>query len=117
MLVRQDQGPPSPSFGIQADDRGEFSFDGFGPGHYSAFATSENYGGNFYGDPVNFEVVDNNVSGLELKAIPGLSVSGVVAADGVMTKDLLALLPGLRVSARVASGSPFQKSRFQPLIM
>jgi len=45
-LVRQDQGPPSPSFGLQADDRGEFSFDGFGPGHYSALATSESYGGN-----------------------------------------------------------------------
>lgn len=110
MLVRQNQGPPSPGFGFQADDRGEFSFDGFGPGHYSALATSENYGGNYYGDPVKFEVVDHNVSGLELKAIPGLSVSGVVAADGVMTKDLLALLPGLRIFARVASGANSQLS-------
>ena len=109
-LVRQDQGPPGPSFGLQTDERGEFSFDGFGPGHYTAAVTSENNGGNFYGDPVNFEVVDHNVSGLELKAIPGLSVSGVVVADGVMTKDLLSLLPGLRVSARVASGSNGQVS-------
>ena len=104
-VVRQGQGPPLPGFGIQADDRGEFSFDGFASGHYSALATSEFYGGNFYGDPVNFEVVDHNVSGLELKAIQGLSVSGVVVADGVMTKDLLALLPGLRIFARVASGA------------
>jgi len=110
MLVSQDQGAPSPSFGLQADDRGEFSFDGFGPGHYIALVTSESYGGNFYGDPVNFEVVDHNVSGLELKAILGLSVSGVVVADGVMTKDLLRLLPGLRIFARVASGSTSQLS-------
>ena len=110
MLVRPDQGPPSPSFGFQADDQGEFSFDGLASGHYSALATSEVYGGNFYGDPVNFEVVDQNVSGLELKAIPGLSVSGVIVADGVTTKDLLSLLPGLRVSARVASGSRSQAS-------
>jgi protocatechuate 3,4-dioxygenase beta subunit len=105
MVVRQDKGPPAPSFGLQADDRGEFSFDGFAPGHYSVLATSEFYGGNFYSDPVNFEVVDHNVRGLELKAIPGLSVSGTVVADGVMTKDLLALLPGLRIFARVASGA------------
>jgi hypothetical protein len=109
-LVRQDQGPPSPGFMIQADDRGEFSFDGFALGHYSAVASSERYEGNFYGDPVNFEIVDRNVSGLELKAIPGLSVSGVIVADGVITKDLLSLLPGLRVSARVASGSSSQAS-------
>jgi hypothetical protein len=105
MLVRQDQGPSSPSFSVQADDRGEFSFDGFAPGHYSVIVTSESYGGNFYGDPVNFEIVDHNVSGLELKAILGLSVSGVVVAEGVMTKDLLGLLPGLRIFAQVASGS------------
>ena len=109
-LVRQGQGPPLPSFGIQADERGEFSFDGFASGHYSALATSEFYGGNFYGDPVNFEVVDHNVSGLELKAVQGLSVSGVVVADGIMTKDLLTLLPGLRIFARVASGANNQVS-------
>jgi hypothetical protein len=112
MLVRQDQGPPSPGFSLQADDRGEFSFDGFAPGHYSALATSENYGGNFYGDPVNFEVIDQSVKGLELKAIPGLSVSGVVVADGLMTKDLLAQLPGLRVSARMAAASNSQISNY-----
>ena len=104
-LVRQGKGPPLPGFGIQADDRGEFSFDGFVSGRYSALASSESYGGNFYGDPVTFEVVDHNVSGLELKAIQGLSVSGVVVADGVMIKDLLALLPGLRIFARVTSGT------------
>ncbi|HEV8371498.1 MAG TPA: carboxypeptidase regulatory-like domain-containing protein [Pyrinomonadaceae bacterium] len=109
-LVRQDQGPPLPGFMMQTDDRGEFSFDGFAPGHYSAVASSERYEGNFYGDPVNFEVVDRNVSGLELRGIPGLSVSGVIVADGVITKDLLSLLPGLRISARVASGSSSQAS-------
>ena len=108
MVVRQDKGPPAPSFGLQADDRGEFSFEGFAAGHYSALASSEFYGGNFYSDPVNFEVVDQNIRGLELKAIPGLSVSGMVVADGAMTKDLLAVLPGLRIFARVTSGGNSQ---------
>lgn len=104
-IVRRDQGRPVPSFGLQADDRGEFSFDGLAAGHYTALATSEFYGGNFYGDPVNFEVVDHNVRGLEVKAMPGLSVSGVVVADGMSIKDLLSELPTLRIFARVASGT------------
>jgi len=108
MIVSQGQGPPTPSFGLQTDDRGEFSFEGFASGHYSVLPTSEYYGGNFYGDPVNFEVVDHNVSGLELKAIAGLSVSGVVVADGVITKDLLAQLPKLRIFARVVSAANSQ---------
>ena len=108
MLVRRGPGPPSPSIGFQADDQGGFGFDGLESGHYSALATSEVYGGNFYSDPVNFEVVDHDVSGLELKAIPGLSVSGVVVADGVTTKDLLALLPGLRIFARATPGANSQ---------
>jgi len=55
-------------------------------------------------------VVDKDITGIELKAIPGLSASGVVVADGMMTKDLLALMPGLRVSARVAAASNNQIS-------
>jgi hypothetical protein len=107
-IVQQGQGSAPPGLGMQADDQGEFSMDGFAPGHYTAAATSQNYGGNFYGDPLNFEVVDGNVSGLELKALPGLSVRGVVAIDGMTTKDLLALLPGLRVYAGSASTSNSQ---------
>jgi len=112
-LVPKDQGqrlPGPSSYAIQADDRGEFKFDGFAPDHYSASANSEFYGGNFYGDPVYFDVVDKDITGIELKAIPGLSASGVVVADGMMTKDLLALMPGLRVSARVAAASNNQIS-------
>jgi protocatechuate 3,4-dioxygenase beta subunit len=102
-IMRQERGVPS--FGLQADDRGEFSFEGLASGHYTALATSEFYGGNFYSDPVNFEVVDHNVRGLELKAVPGLSVSGVVVADGMSTKDLLSQVSTLRIFARVAAGT------------
>jgi large repetitive protein len=101
----EQRGQPSPSMGIQADDRGEFSFDGFGPGRYSVVPNSEYYGGNFYGEPVYFEVVDKDVNGLELKAVSGLSLSGVISAEGLVTRDLLAMLPGLTVYARSESSS------------
>jgi protocatechuate 3,4-dioxygenase beta subunit len=97
-------GPAATTFGIQADDRGQFSFSGISPGRYAAYATSQYYGGNFYGDPVYFEVADKDVTGIELKTLPGLSLTGIVVADGLSTKDLLTMLPGLRLQAR-ATGS------------
>jgi hypothetical protein len=97
-LVNKNGGPPAPGMGIQADDRGEFSFSGFAAGQYSVYATSEIYGGNYYSEPIYFEVVDKDVSGIEIKTTPGISVSGVVVTAGMSTKELLTLLPGLMIS-------------------
>jgi len=105
VALLKDSETPSGSMGFQADDRGEFSFSGFTAGHYAAYATSQYYGGNFYGDPVYFDITDNDVNGIELKAIPGLSVSGVVTAQGMPTSELLAAFPRLRVSAWPSSPS------------
>jgi len=104
-LVRKDQGSSSHSFGVQTDDRGEFRLDGFPPGGYSVVATSQYFSGNCYGDPVYFDVRDNDVTGLEIKAIPGLSLSGFVVAESLTIKELLALLPGLRVFASATTQS------------
>jgi len=84
--------------GIQADERGEFSWGGFGPGHYSVNATSESYGGNYYSDPVYLDVVDKDLTEIEVKTVPGLSIGGIISTDGLSTKELLALLPGLTIS-------------------
>lgn len=109
MIAPKGAGPPTPGFGIQADERGQFSFSGVSPGRYAAYATSRFYGGNFYGDPVYFEIVDQDLNGIELKTVPGLSLSGVVVCDGISTKDLLTLLPGLKVEASSnATGDPFR---------
>jgi hypothetical protein len=100
--------PATGNIGFQADDRGEFSFSGFSAGHYAAYATSQYYGGNFYGDPVYFDITDKDVNGIELKAIPGLTVSGVVTTEGTSAAELLAVFPRLRVSAWPSSPSKGQ---------
>jgi hypothetical protein len=84
--------------GIQADERGEFSWGGFGPGRYSVNATSESYGGNYYSDPVYLDIVDQDLNDIEVKTVPGLSIGGIISTDGLSTKELLALLPGLTIS-------------------
>ena len=95
--------------GLLTNSRGEFRVDGLGPGRYGAYVSSENEGGTFYSDPAYFEVIDKDVSGVEVKAIRGLSLSGIVVTEGDAQKGSLAQLAGLRVSARV-----MQTSRTQP---
>ncbi|HVS21933.1 MAG TPA: hypothetical protein VHD88_08800, partial [Pyrinomonadaceae bacterium] len=91
--------------GFPAGSRGEFRFEGLAPGRYGVNVSSEYEGGHVYSDPVYFEVVDKDVSGLEVKALHGLSLSGIVVADGETQKDLLAQLAGVRISASVSSTS------------
>jgi hypothetical protein len=105
MTAPKDSGPLMPGFVLPADDRGQFSFSGISPGRYAAYATSQYYGGNFYGDPVYFEIADKDVTGIELKTTPGLSVSGTVVVDGISMKDLLTVVPGLNVDARATAAS------------
>jgi len=88
-----------PANGTQANEQGEFNFSSLAPGHYTVTPTAEFYGGNFYGDPVEFEVIDKDITGIEVKTVPGLSLSGVVVAEGLSNKELLAMLPGLMVMA------------------
>src|SRR2546421_4363897 len=66
-MMRQDQNQPVPGFTMQTDERGEFNYSGFAAGHYFVTASSEFYGGNFYSDPVSFDVTDKNVTGLEIR--------------------------------------------------
>lgn len=61
---------------------GEFKIDGVLPGSYSVFIAAEGKN-ELRADPVSFEVVDHDVTGLVLKTVRGSSVSGVVVLEGV----------------------------------
>jgi hypothetical protein len=102
--IQDGKNSPSGGIGTQADESGEFTLSGFSPGHYSVNASSDIYGGNFYSDPVFFDLTDKNVTSLEIKTVPGLTLSGQVSADGLSTKDLMTLLPNLIVIASGTSG-------------
>jgi hypothetical protein len=94
--------------GLATNSRGEFRVDGLGPGRYGAYVSSENEGGAFYSDPAYFEVIDKDVSGVEVKAIRGLSLSGIVVTEGDAQKSALTQLAGLRVSASIMQTSRTQ---------
>jgi len=93
--------------------QGEFHLDGIEPGRYAVFASSSmapanlRTGPEVYSDPLSFEVIDSDVTDLEIKARRGLSVSGVVVLDGTTDKNVFARISRLVISAY---GSPTSAS-------
>jgi protocatechuate 3,4-dioxygenase beta subunit len=91
--------------GLITNSRGEFRVEGVEPGRYGISVSSEVESGNYYSDPAFFEVTDGDVSNLEVKAMAGLSISGVVVLEGVPNKDALAQFGSLRIAANMTSNS------------
>lgn len=91
--------------GMPTSSRGEFRFDGLEPGRYAVFASSRFDAGDYYSDSIAFEVVDHDVTNLEIKAIRGLTISGVVLPDSDTNKNALSRLGSLRIIAGVRSAS------------
>jgi protocatechuate 3,4-dioxygenase beta subunit len=104
--------PDSGAFmgGLPTNPQGEFRFDGLEPGHYTVSASSRFDGGDFYSDPIVFDLVDHNVTDLELKAIRGLTLSGFVLPDSDTNKNAFAKLGSLRIVAGVRPASNSQAS-------
>jgi hypothetical protein len=76
------------------DEHGAFRFSNLAPSRY---AVSISIGGEYYSDQIIFDVKDQNVTGLEIKARPGASLSGVVVIEGPRDPSALSALSNLRV--------------------
>jgi Carboxypeptidase regulatory-like domain len=90
---------------LPANSKGEFHLEGLEPGRYGVQLAGQYDSGGYYSDPTFFEIVDSDVSNLELKAVHGLSLSGVVVTDGNTSKQALQLLSALRIYANVPNTS------------
>ena len=64
-----------------SDSKGEFRVEGALPGHYQ-IAPQSDTSSNSFGDPIAFEVKDEDVSGLEIRMSRGSSISGLVVVEG-----------------------------------
>jgi protocatechuate 3,4-dioxygenase beta subunit len=87
--------------GLPTNARGEFRFDGLETGHYTAYVSSRFDGGDFYSDPIVFDLVDRDVTNLEVKALHGLTLSGVVIAETESGQKAMRQQSGLRLTASV----------------
>lgn len=82
------------------DAAGEFEFRGLMPGKYAAFVgVSYDGSGEHYSEATTFEVSDVNVTGVEIKALRGVSISGAVVIEGTNDPAVLSKLSQLSIIA------------------
>jgi 5-hydroxyisourate hydrolase-like protein (transthyretin family) len=101
MTSRGAQGFSSVFTGTPTGADGKFNLMGLASGRYGVYVSSDNSTAGVYSDPVYFDVVDKDVSGLEIKATQGSSISGTIAGENIDLRDVLAQLPELQISAMV----------------
>jgi protocatechuate 3,4-dioxygenase beta subunit len=97
------EGMSSSTTGASSNANGEFKFEGVMPGKYSVFIESEQ-NTEVRADPVPFEVIDHDVTGLMVKTVKGSSVSGVVVMEGVEDPAAIAKLGTLFVHTMYERG-------------
>jgi len=68
------------SMTVAADEHGDFNLHGLPPGRYQAMVMT--IGADYTSEAAEFEIANDSVSGIEVKALPRASVSGFVVIDG-----------------------------------
>jgi protocatechuate 3,4-dioxygenase beta subunit len=93
--------------GLTADSTGEFHIAGLQPGRYTLDA-SYGSGGDFYSEPVPFEIVDADVNGLEIGLHRAGSISGIVVIESASDPAVQRLRPEIQLWP-VTSSSSFRE--------
>jgi len=90
-----------------SNERGEFRLENITPGTYS-LTMMPRPDSEIRIDPLRIEVVDQDVSGLNVKTLKGAALSGFVVLEGNQSKEAYARLAKLGIFASVRSGDgPF----------
>jgi hypothetical protein len=95
--VAADHGNDFVQFG-STDNNGEFNVSGLLPERYLIVVLG-NEEHKPYADPIQFEVSNQDISGLTVKTSPGASLSGSVVIEGTLDQTVLTKLLQLRLDA------------------
>jgi hypothetical protein len=89
------------SVGVETDDEGKFRVIGLSSGRYEL--SLQNHAGldEHYSEKTLFEVGESDVSGLEVKAIRGATISGAVVIEGASDPSIRAKLPQMWITASI----------------
>lgn len=86
-----------------SNERGEFRLGNIPPGTYSLFLYPQ-LNNDFRADPLKFQLVDQDVTGLVVRTVRGASISGTVVMEEANDPTLVAKVRQLRVYAWVRGG-------------
>ena len=84
--------PETRTASAMTDSQGNFRLPGLIPGKYRMSYSNPNEDNEYYSDQTEFQVVDDDVDGLEIKAKRGASVSGVAMIESEADPKLRSLL-------------------------
>jgi hypothetical protein len=90
-------------FGSRSDAKGVLRLERLLPGRYAVFVDSTEEGGEYYSDPALFEIIDGNVSGIEVRGRKGSTISGTVVIEGATDPNVSEKLSRLNLYATLTS--------------
>lgn len=113
------QGIGSMSFSpVATDVNGKFTIEGLQPGHYIAFTIGISPDNSSYSEGTKFEVMDGDVSGVEIKLSRGATITGVAVIENSQDPAVAAVLHQVSLYAageHKTAGSPsFARSTIKP---
>ena len=82
-----NSGSGSRNAGATSNERGEFKLEGLTPGQY-AITVEQRPGSYFRGKDVPFEIIDRDVTGLEVRTATGAGLSGVLVLEDRHDKEI-----------------------------
>jgi hypothetical protein len=100
---------------LQTDAEGKFVIPKLTPGRYVVFVSS-NRDTNVYSEMLPFEVTNGDVTGLELTAEQGSSVSGTVVVEGATEPNILNKLTGVSLANILYQPEMIWTAREMPVI-
>ena len=105
------------NWGWASNSKGEFKIENVPPGKYEVLLPPQANSG-LRADPVEFEVIDSDVSGLQVKTAEGASVSGQVVVEGGNDKAGLGMLGQVWLHTHVSTSANDRSSSWvQPVII
>lgn len=85
--------------GTRTDTNGEFHGMGLRTGKYGAYVRSSSERDEYYSDPVPIEVTNRDLSGIEIRAQRGATITGLAIIEGATDATILAKRSQIRLGA------------------
>ena len=87
--------------GNQTDANGRFRLEGLRPGRYAVYTFAAGQANSFYSEPVQFDIADGDVSGIEIKVRRGATITGVAVIENNSDPAVARLLQTVTLYAYV----------------
>lgn len=97
--------------GWRSDANGEFRMLGARPGKHGVFVEDREGKSDFYSSPVQFDVFNSDVEGIEVRAVRGATISGTIVIEGTNDPAILAGRSQIRLNSGDRANTP-GKSRY-----